>query len=201
MREIKVLSLMILSALVVMGCATTKVERVDVAEKIDLSGGWNDYDAKLVSEEMIKDCVENPWWLNFVKDKGRNPVVIVGSVENRSHEHINSLVFVKFIERDLLNSGKIIFVASPVERDEIRDEREDQQKGLTDPATIAQMGRERGADYMLIGSIDSVKDEVKGKYAILYQVNLELVNLTTNEKTWIGQKQIKKFVKNSKFSL
>jgi PBP1b-binding outer membrane lipoprotein LpoB len=31
---------------------------------------------------------------------------------------------------------------------------------------------------------------------VAYQINLELTNIETNEKVWIGQKQIKKLVKN-----
>jgi hypothetical protein len=54
---------------------------------------------------------------------------------------------------------------------------------------------------MLQGSINSVKDETRGEYAILFQVNLELVNMTTNEKVWIGQKKIKKLVKNPQYSM
>jgi hypothetical protein len=54
---------------------------------------------------------------------------------------------------------------------------------------------------MLQGTVNSVKDETKGQYAILFQVNLELVNLSSNEKAWIGQKKIKKLVKNPRYSM
>ena len=181
------------------GCAT-KVERVDVKEQIDLSGSWNDYDASLVSQEMIKDSLAKPWFENFVKDKGRNPVVIIGHIENNTYEHINAGVFIKFLERELLNSGKVTFVTSPEEREQIRSERADQQSGNTEEETRTQIGRETGADFMLLGSMNSVKDEVKGKFVVLYQVNLELIDLTTNRKVWIGQKEIKKFTKKGAFS-
>ena len=49
------------------GCASTKVERVDVGEKIDLSGDWNDYDAALVSLEMVKDCLSGKWLEDYDK--------------------------------------------------------------------------------------------------------------------------------------
>jgi CRISPR/Cas system-associated protein Cas7 (RAMP superfamily) len=62
-------------------------------------------------------------------------------------------------------------------------------------------GKETGADFIVLGSINSVKDEVSGRYVILYQVNLELVDIETNQKVWIGQKNIKKSVKRSKYSL
>ncbi len=83
---------MMVSLLFVSGCAT-KVTRVGVDKKIDVSGYWNDYDAKLVSKEMIADCLRRPWLEEFVEKQGRDPVVIVGHVKNRSHEHINTQVF------------------------------------------------------------------------------------------------------------
>ncbi len=184
----------------VAGCVT-KVERVEVDQKIDLSGKWNDYDAKLVSEEMVEDVLKKPWRGRFIDNQGRIPVVIVGYIDNNTAEHINTGVFTKFLERELLNSGDVTFVASPVERNQMRAEREDQQQGHTDPATMAAIGRERGADFILIGSIDSADDVLKNKEVKFYQVNLELISLQTNEKVWIGQKQIKKSVTKPRISL
>ncbi len=91
-------------------------------------------------------------------------------------------------------------MASKEERVELREEKADQQLGFTAPETQKSMYREMGADYMLQGSINAVKDEIKGKYVMLYQVNLELIELETNLKAWIGQKEIKKLVKRSRFT-
>ncbi len=191
---------MMILLLGVIGCSSTKVTRVDVPRPIDLSGNWNDFDAQLVFREMIQDCLEKPWLTNFMKEKQKNPVVIVGRINNRSDEHINSQVFIKELEQELLNSGKVTFVASPKEREQVREEREDQQTGYTSQESMKKIGRELGADFMLIGSINSVRDEVKGKSVVFYQVNLELVDLETNVKVWIGQHEIKKMVENAKFS-
>ncbi|MCK5581592.1 MAG: penicillin-binding protein activator LpoB [Candidatus Omnitrophica bacterium] len=183
------------------GCSTTTVKRVEVDEQIDLSGKWNDTDSQLVSAEMIDDCTHQRWVGDFKSENGRVPVVIVGVIKNRSHEHINTMVFIKDLERQLLNSGRVKFVASKDERGQVRAEREDQQKGYTDPATIKKIGKETGADFILIGSINTIKDETKGRYVILYQTNLELIDIETNQKVWIGQKYLKKVVKKSKYSL
>lgn len=200
-KKILTFSAILFLSAVLAGCATTKVERVEREVPIDLSGHWNDYDAHLVSEEMIKDCLNSRWLGDFVDNKGRNPRVIVGDIYNKSHEHINSDVFTKFLEREVTNSGRVVFVASSVERGQIRGEREDQMQGYTSPDTIKKHGLEHGADLMLIGSINSVVDELKNKSAVLYQVNLELIDLETNEKKWIGQKELKKKITKSKFSL
>ena len=57
------------------------------------------------------------------------------------------------------------------------------------------MGKERGADFMLVGGIDQINDSVEGKQVRYYQVELEMIDLESNEKVWIGQKKIKKLVK------
>lgn len=181
------------------GCSTIKVKRIDVDKPVDISGAWNDFDATVSAKALIADCLAKPWLTGFMKNSGREPVVIVGNINNRTAEHINAEVISKGLEYELLNSGNVKFVASPEERVQMRAERADQQQGYTSPETMAQLGREHGADYMLIGSINSVKDELKGKAVVFYKVNLELVDLTTNMKTWIGQHEIKKTVTQSKF--
>jgi uncharacterized protein (TIGR02722 family) len=184
-----------LAAILISGCAGTKVDRVTHDSVIDLSGRWNDTDSRLVAEEMLRDCLNAPW-LNTFTAQGKVPTVIVGSVRNRSHEHINAETFVKDMERTLINSGKVEFVANKVERDEIRDEKADQAENAS-VETRRLAGEESGADVMLIGTINSIVDKEGSKSVVFYQVNLELVNIESNRKLWIGDKKIKKYVTKS----
>jgi len=200
LRFHKKLTVLVLVFLVT-ACAGPVVKRTEVDKTIDLSGRWNDTDSRMVAEEMILDCLERPWLQRYeARHSGKPPAVIVGTVKNRSHEHINTQVFIKDLERALINSGRVAFVASRDERVELREEKADQQYGFTAPETQKSISREVGADYMLQGSINTIKDEIKGKYVILYQVNLELIELESHLKAWIGQKEIKKYVKRSRFT-
>jgi hypothetical protein len=168
---------------------------MDVAENVDLSGRWNDTDSRMVSEAMISACLGKPWLNRFFQEhQGKPPVVIVQSVSNRSHEHINTQLFTKDLERAFINSGMVDVVASKDERKELREERTEHTLGFTNAETSKSFGKEIGADFALQGSINTAKDQVKGKYLIFYQVNLELVNLESNRKAWIGEKKIKKLV-------
>ncbi len=200
MRSLRMVVMLLAGGLLLAGCGTT-VQRVAIDKQVDMSGRWNDTDARHVAAAMIEDCTKQSWQPAFVGGNKRLPVVIVGDLRNQSEEHINTEVFTKTLERSLLNSGKAKFVANKVERPQVREERENQQMGDTDPETIRQMGREIGADYMLIGSINTVKDETHGRYVIFYQVTLELVDIQTNEKVWIGEDNIKKIVEKNKYSL
>jgi uncharacterized protein (TIGR02722 family) len=181
------------------GCATgPKINRVESDTTMDVSGKWNDTDSRLVAQEMINDCLNRAWVDNFqARNNQQVPSVIVGSVKNRSHEHINVQTFVKNLERSLINSGRVQFVASSGERGQIRLEREDQARHASDE-TMKGPGQEQGADFMLIGTINTIRDEVKGTAVMYYQVNLELVSLSNNIKAWIGEKQIKKVITRSK---
>ena len=96
--------LLALAAAATLAACSTSVERVDEDETIDLSGVWNDTDSRLVAEEMIADALARPWVDDFSRSTGKRPVVIVGTVRNLSHEHVNTRTFIADMERELVNS-------------------------------------------------------------------------------------------------
>ncbi len=185
--------------MVITGCAgpTQTVKRVATDEVSDLSGNWNDTDSRLVAEQMIKDLMYRPWISEYNMEYSEKPTLIVGSIRNMSSEHIQTGTFVKDIERELINSGKVRFVASSKERKEIRQERMEQQSYASEE-TAKRLAAEYGADFILTGKITSSVDAIGGKSAKFYQVDMELINVENNEKVWIGSKEIKKFITKSR---
>lgn len=175
-------------------CSNTKqVTRVSEDAVIDLSGRWNETDSRLVAEEMVSDMLMRPWLEEFEKGIGRRPVVIVGLVKNKSHEHIATDTYIKDMEKAILNSGKVRLVQAGEAREELRKERADQNEFATE-SSAAKWGKELGADFMLQGLVNSIVDANKKQKVVFYQTDLELINLETNEKVWIGDKKIKKLV-------
>lgn len=178
------------------GCAPSQqVSRVAADTQTDLSGRWNDTDARLVAEEMISDATSKPWLNQFYQSHNEAPVTIVGRVRNETMEHIDTEVFTKEMERAFVNSGQVQVVASRQERSQLREERQDQQSFASYESTAA-LAQELGADFMLIGNISSIIDEnLSGSTsAIFYTINLELIDVETNRKVWIGNKKIKKLI-------
>lgn len=186
----------VLVALVMAGCGTS-VQRIDTEKVKDLSGAWNDTDSRLVSEEMIEDVLSQPWLRDFTRKNRAQPALIVGGMRNLSHEHINLNTFVADIERAMIRSKKVQFVASPTERGSVRAERRDQDLHAAE-ATRNPMGQELGADFMLQGTINTIVDVSGTTQVRYYQVDMTLVSLADNRKVWVGQKKIKKLVKRSK---
>lgn len=188
-------SIVLFTLLAITTSCKRTVTRVSPDQQIDLSGRWNDSDSKMVAEEMTKDVLNRPWRGDFSGAKGRKPVVIVGMVQNKSTEHIESETFIKDMEREFVNSGMVRVVQNSVFREKLREERAEQGE-FASPETQAQWGKELGADFMMFGVITSITDSYKKEKVVNYKVNLELVNIETNEKVWIGDKEIKKYIKN-----
>jgi len=190
----------LLIALIFAGCGKT-VKRVASDSTIDLSGNWNDTDSRLVAEEMLNDCLTRPWYQNAVVNKnGENPVIVIGQIRNLSTEHINTSTFINDMQRVLINSGKVDFVANSEERKQLRKEIDDQKGNATDE-TAKERGQETGADIMLTGTINSIVDQSGGEQVKFYQIDLELTDLQSHKKLWIGNKKIKKFIEKSALKL
>ncbi len=191
----KIVKIIALSSLLIVGqSCNRKITRISPNEVTDISGRWNDTDSKLTAEEITKQALaETP---TLRENSGNKlPVVIVGIITNKSHEHIDAETFTTDIERAFIASKQVRLVQGGKKREEIRAERADQQENSS-VSTMKKWGLEIGADYMMQGSINSIVDSYKRKKTVYYQINMELVNIQTNEIVWIGEKKIKKMVVN-----
>ncbi|MGC1241663.1 MAG: penicillin-binding protein activator LpoB [Chryseosolibacter sp.] len=180
--------------LVLAGCSR-QVTRVDPSTQIDLSGRWNDTDSRKVADQMIYDLFDSDAYKNYAKGKTAKPVIIVGTIRNKTAEHIDADNFIKKFEVVIHNSGVAEIVESSEFRDKLRVERLEQQE-FADPATVKQMGRETGADIMLFGEITSETDTYNNRRVVNYVTTLFLTDIETNKRIWYGQNEIKKYVKN-----
>ena len=171
----------------------TTVQRINPNAQVDLSGNWNDTDANQAARVMIQDCLTRPWAQKFKQEKGRDPVVRLSLIRNRSSEHINTRFFTKQVEKELLNSGTAKVVADREEAEDQRDERADQARHASDKTVKAQQ-QETGSDFLLGGWINYQPDAEGGVEVRAYQITMELINSESNEKVWLGEHKIKKVV-------
>jgi penicillin-binding protein activator len=195
---LKITAILVFSTLLLGSCITKKraVQRVNPNEQIDLSGRWNDTDSKMAADALIEQVLQERWIPEFLQaHQGNRPVVIVGLVKNKSHEHISAETFIKDIEKAIIRNGSVRLVQAADKREELRGERADQQD-FASPETTKKWGLELGADFMLQGTINSIVDSYQKEKVVYYQIDLELSNLQTNEIVWMGDKKIKKYITN-----
>lgn len=197
MKKYFVLALILSVASVLTGCVSSTVERVDFDSQQDLSGYWNDTDARIVSNDLAEQLTDSSWYNKFIQENDRKPVIIIGSIRNNTDEHINTSIISKKLEISLINTGKVLSVANSSERKEIRDERDDQQINASIDSA-KNIGNETAADFMLRGDIKTIVDSDGLKSVRTYFITAELVDIETNTKIWLGENStIKKVIRYS----
>ncbi len=187
-----------LSAAIIGGCNPNwKVKREDPTTWTDTDYRFNDTDARETAAAVIEDCLARPWASNWSSaHDGKAPIVFLGNVKNDTEDYnVKPELFTNAIQRELINSGRVRVKAERDARQELRDERLDTK--YNDPATIKAVAKELNADFALTGNVQQVLQRANdGKHMInFYQINMELTNVETAEKVWIGSKEIKKSVK------
>jgi len=208
-RPLTSIAAILVVAFLAASCSNKNVSRIEPDTVTDLSGQWNDTDSRLVANALIEQSLTDPWLQRYGSANGGNPpTVIVGSFRNRSSEHIPVGTFVNDLENAYINSGAVTVVAGDAQREQIRDERDDQQQNAR-ADTRAGLGQELGADYVLQGELQSMQDEeettrfgaTRKEQIVFYQVDARLVDLESNAVVRAGQHKIKKYIERKPFGL
>ncbi len=188
-----------LAATVLAGCGT-RVENVDPRTEGYLSGRWNDSDARAVAEELIPQCLGSPWLPEFRGQHGeQRPRILIADIENNTSEHISTDVFMNELQRILINSGVVRFVADEVVRDDLMREVEWQREMAKGGGVSDDVDRGvSGADFVMLGVVNSVVDQERKSAIVYYKVDLSLTDLRNWEKVWIGTAERKHLVEGSK---
>lgn len=170
------------------------VRRVPPETVVDVDYRFDDEDARQVWQGMVNDATFRGWSDRWIQEHGgRRPIIIIGRIRNNTQDYINTNLFTRNFEREMLNSGKVRVVSARDDRGELRDERLQGQE-WNSPETRKVMKNELGADLMLLGDINDVQERsLSGRTVVkYYQVNLDLTDIETNEKVWIGSVDVKK---------
>jgi uncharacterized protein (TIGR02722 family) len=194
MRIVPAAALLLTVAAAAAGCASHRVvERADPREVLDYQARFDEDDAREVSAHLIADALDQPWLDQWEAGHEARPVIIVGDVANDTSDYIETRLITKALERELLNSGRVDLVAAAAEREQLRAERR-QGQDWSRPETVKRMAYELGADLMLIGWIGENVEVSRSRARRIqyYQVSLELVDVESNRKAWIGTHEIEK---------
>ena len=185
----------VIITIILFSCQTRTVTRVMPETQIDLSGRWNDSDSRMVADKMINELFASERFKEYANENGKKPTLVVGLIRNKTSEHIVAANYIKKLELAIYNSNVADLVESDEFRDQLRKERAEQQD-FADPSTMAQWGKEAGADLMLFGEMTSETDMQSTRRVVNYITTLFLTDIETNKRVWYGQHEIKKLVKN-----
>lgn len=194
----------IIFLLAILACSDLpKVKRVDANTITDLSGNWNDTDVRLVCDSLLKNALASPRIDEYINDfsarnSGARPAIIVGRFRNVTSEHIDTSIVSGIMRSSIINSGKLDFVEGGEAREDMREERQDQQV-YASGATTAALANETGANMMLTGTVNSIVDGAGKKMTRTYYVTATITNIETSRILWEGENNsIKKVITRPK---
>jgi uncharacterized protein (TIGR02722 family) len=169
--------------------ATTK--NLDVAEETHYDATYDFSDKKQIVESLVTPLIAAP----VFPVQESKPILIVYPVVNETSEHISTEGITDEIRMKLIQSGKFRFI-NEQQRENIQAETAYQNQGYVDPAMRVEQGKQLGADYILSGTLRSIKKEqpkqwrLNKKERIYYSLDLTMTDLKTGEIVYVDQAEL-----------
>ena len=191
-------------------CSSVEYDDPDKVETVNIDFGSTDL--QTLAGGMVDSLIQSPN-LNYIQhdydDKGDQRIVtLMGGVENRTSEHIDTQAITDKMRVKLLNSGKFRFVAGAQGQSEIEEQvRFQQGSGRVDPEKAREYGKQLGADVIVYGTLRSIEKEKdrsiesggSKKDDVYYQFVLSCVNIDTGELVWSDEEELRKTAKTGLF--
>ncbi len=173
------------------GCSATTRD-LSPDEAIHYDEGYDFSDKKAIVSDLVESLLNKPPLVSRLDDR---PVLIIYGVANRTSEHIETDGITDDIRQEILQSGKARFV-NKVQRDNIQSESDYQYGGNVSAETRLQRARQVGAEYMLSGTLRSIKKKQPKQFRLTkrtlqyYSLTLELTDLQTGLIEWTDSTEI-----------
>ena len=150
--------------------------------------GIESQDIISMTDQMMRDMLTNP---QLTSDGGTPPRVIIDGAffENRSSQRIDKQLVVNRLRIGLSRAanGRMVFVGRQY-ADAVEQERQLKRDGVVDSATAGLTEATAGADYRLVGTINSLdaRDRSTGTAQRYSQITFEMLDLEYGTIVWSG---------------
>lgn len=184
----------------VAACSSIRYDDPGRVETLTIDYGSTDL--QTLSAEMVDSLIASPQ-LNYIDKPGddKRLLVLMGGIENRTSEHIDTQGITDKIQTALLKSGKFLFTAEEAGQDEIgKQVRFQRESGRVNEETARAFGKQIGADVIVYGTLRSIEKgrgrslENGGtkKEDVYYQFVLKCVNIDTAIVLWQDEAELRK---------
>ncbi len=178
------------TALLIMTGCMASTKNLNPADETHYDASYDFSDKNKIVDRLVTPLLAAPVFP--VQDK---PILIVYPVVNETSEHISTGGITDSIRMRLVQSGKFRFI-NESQRDNIQKETSYQNQGYVDTAMRVEQGRQLGADYILSGTLRSIKKQqpeqmrLFKKERIYYSLDLSITDLKTGEIVYADQAEL-----------
>jgi uncharacterized protein (TIGR02722 family) len=187
---IRFLIMMICASLLAMTGCMAYTRNLDTEAETHYDATYDFSDKSQIVNRLVTPLLSAPVFP--VQEK---PILIVYPVVNETSEHISTGGITDEIRMKLIQSGRFRFISED-QRENIQKEADYQYTGYVDPAMRVEEGRQLGADYILGGTLRSIKKEQPKQWRlykrerIYYSLDLSITDLKTGEIVYVDQAEL-----------
>ena len=183
-------------------CSSTRYKNAQDPET--LNADWGSTDLQAFSQHMVDSLINSPA-LGYLSGKGKGDdlriIAVMGGVENRTDEHIDTSGITDSVRASLLQSGRFRFVGGQPGQDELGEQvRFQQGSGRVTPEMAKAFGTQLGADVVVYGALRSISKTTDRSLENLgtktrdryYQFVLNCTNIESGEILWSNEEELRK---------
>lgn len=166
-------------------CSSFKAERVDAnkgdEKALEITDKWVLKDTENAVKDILEQISKHKGFQRYLGDTKKKPKLFIMEVQNETAEPYFPIAD---MNDELLNefsaSGEYTLIDNQG-RDKILKEVKYQAEGMVDPAQMVQIGKQTGADLIILGSVRMAPETRDGKTIKQYTVNMRMTNLKSSE--------------------
>ena len=194
--------LMLALTLFVTSCSSFKAERVDGAKgdekALEITDKWVMKDTENAVKDILEQISKHKGFQRYLGETKKKPKLFIMEVQNETSEPYFPIAD---MNDELLNefsaSGEYTLIDNQG-RDKILKEVKYQAEGMVDPAQMVQIGKQTGADLIILGAVRMNPETRDGKTLKQYTVNMRMTNLKTSEEVLRVRSKAQKYSEQAK---
>lgn len=183
-------------------CSSFKAERVDGAKgdekALTITDKWVLKDTEIAVKDMLEQIQKHKGFQRYLGDTKKKPKIFIMEVQNETSEPYFPIAD---MNDELLNefsaSGEYTIIDNQG-RDKILKEVKYQAEGMVDPSQMVQIGKQTGADLIILGAVRMNPETRDGRTLKQYTVNLRMTNLKTSEEVLRVRSKAQKYSEQAK---
>lgn len=188
--------------LVLTSCSSFKAERVDSAKgdekALSITDKWVLKDTENAVQDILQQISKHKGFQRYLGETKRKPKLFIMEVQNETSEPYFPIAD---MNDELLNefsaSGEYTLIDNQA-RDKILKEVKYQAEGMVDPAQMVQIGKQTGADIIILGAVRMNPETRDGRTIKQYTVNMRMTNLKTSEEVLRVRSKAQKYSEQAK---
>ncbi len=183
-------------------CSSFKAERVDGAKgdekALAITDKWVLKDTEMAVKDILEQIQKHKGFQRYLGETKKKPKIFIMEVQNETSEPYFPIAD---MNDELLNefsaSGEYTIIDNQG-RDKILKEIKYQAEGMVDSSQMIQIGKQTGADLIILGAVRMNPETRDGKTLKQYTVNLRMTNLKTSEEVLRVRSKAQKYSEQAK---